>query len=133
MNIKHLLPLVIAVIAGLGIVYAMQPPSHSATVQIKIPSNLSDIAQVGKNKFENNCMACHGKNATGTGNGPPLVHKIYEPGHHSDQSFYRAVANGVRRHHWPYGNMPPLQSVPEDDVTAIIKYVRELQQANGIF
>ena len=76
---------------------------------------------------------CHGENATGTEQGPPLVHKIYEPGHHADASFYRAVERGVRSHHWPFGNMPPIPGVSRKDVTRILAFVRELQRANGIY
>ncbi|MCC2639798.1 MAG: putative Cytochrome c, partial [Nitrospira sp.] len=54
--------------------------------------------QVGEAKFNANCVACHGARAVGTKQGPPLVHKIYEPNHHADVAFQRAAANGVRAH-----------------------------------
>ena len=63
---------------------------------------------------------------------PPLVHKIYEPNHHGDLSFQLAAKNGVRAHHWPFGNMPPIEGVSENEVSEIIVYVRELQRANDI-
>ena len=63
---------------------------------------------------------------------PPLIHKIYEPSHHGDESFQRAVAVGVRAHHWKFGNMPAIEGLTRGDVKAIIAYVRELQEANGI-
>ena len=77
-------------------------------------------------------MECHGPNAAGTKLGPPLIHDIYEPGHHSDQAFYLAAATGVRAHHWPYGDMPAQPQVSEAEVGLIIRYIRELQEANGI-
>ena len=43
------------------------------------------------------------------GAGPPLVHKIYQPGHRSDMAFVLAAQNGVRAHHWPFGNRPPVE------------------------
>ena len=55
--------------------------------------------------------------ARGTQQGPPLVHKIYEPSHHADFAFQRAAAQGVRAHHWKFGNMPKIESVTPDDVT----------------
>lgn len=135
MNIKKYLPLIIAVTIGASLAYLLkQPDSREKEVaQIKIPTSFSALAKEGKEYFENDCAACHGQNGIGTENGPPLVHKIYEPGHHSDQSFYRAVSVGVRQHHWSFGNMPARPDVSQDEVTAIIKYVRELQRANGIF
>ena len=102
-------------------------------VDIAIPETLSANAQIGKRGFEANCAACHGLNAVGKdGVAPPLVHIIYEPSHHGDESFQRAVAMGVRGHHWPFGNMPPVEGLTRGDVTMITAYIRELQQANGI-
>lgn len=105
----------------------------SAIVEISIPETLSANAQVGKVAFEAKCSVCHGANAVGqTDVAPPLVHKIYEPSHHADEAFQRAVSLGVRQHHWPFGNMPPVEGLTRGDVTMIIAYVRELQRANGI-
>jgi len=43
-----------------------------------------------------------------------------------------AARNGVRAHHWPYGDMPPVDGVNEAQARAIATYVRELQVATGI-
>jgi cytochrome c len=100
---------------------------------IMVPDQISDLGLLGKNIFELKCLSCHGINAAGRHEiGPPLVHKIYEPSHHSDQSFYRAVALGVKSHHWPFGNMAAVEGLTKGDVKAIISYVRELQRENGI-
>ena len=107
---------------------------NSAIVSIELPDELSKVAQIGKLAFQSNCLACHGENAVGQkGVAPPLIHKIYEPSHHGDESFQRAVAVGVRAHHWKFGNMPAVEGLTRGDVKAIIAYVRELQEANGIF
>ena len=42
-----------------------------------------------------------------------------------------AAQNGVRAHHWPYGDMPPQPHVSAGDLKAIVTYIRALQQANG--
>jgi mono/diheme cytochrome c family protein len=90
-----------------------------------------DLAR-GEQLFDNNCAVCHGPQATGTVNGPPLVHEIYEPGHHSDEAFRRAVAQGSPQHHWDYGDMPPVPGLSDDEVEDIIAYIRELQREAGI-
>ncbi len=87
----------------------------------------------GEQKFAANCSRCHGAGGMGTAHGPPLVHKIYEPNHHADTAFHNAAANGVRAHHWQFGNMPKITSVTPDDVDQIVKYVRWLQKEAGIF
>ena len=123
------------------IAYSLHPSSSSDAsaeegapiVKIKIPAQLSEIAMLGKQAFDIKCASCHAENAVGRhGIAPPLVHKIYEPNHHGDQSFQRAVAMGVRAHHWKFGNMPAIEGLTRGDVKAIIAYVRELQEANGI-
>lgn len=104
----------------------------AALVQVNVPT-LTAEASAGKAVFDAKCAVCHGPNAAGVdGAGPPLVHIIYEPNHHADAAFYLAVKQGVRAHHWRFGNMPPMPGVVEQDVAKIIAYVRELQRANGI-
>ena len=110
--------------------YGVSQPD-SDTVAVVVP-NLSENARAGEQVFNANCALCHGPNASGTGLGPPLVHKIYEPGHHQDFTIQSAVRNGVPAHHWPFGNMPPVPAVSDEDIPNIICYIRELQRANGI-
>ncbi|PWJ20781.1 c-type cytochrome [Jannaschia seohaensis] len=105
----------------------------SPMVEVQVPDTLSGQAQIGRRGFEGLCVQCHGENASGRqGIGPPLVHRIYEPSHHADAAFLLAAQNGVRAHHWNFGNMPPVEGVTRADVMAITAYVRELQRANGI-
>jgi mono/diheme cytochrome c family protein len=105
-----------------------------ALVDIVLPSGLSDKERLGENAFNEKCAACHGINAVGQdGVAPPLVHVIYEPSHHGDEAFHRAVANGVQAHHWPFGNMPPIDGLTKADVDAVIAYIRALQRANDIY
>lgn len=132
----------LAVVGG-AVWYTSAGPSNDATptelaegapmVQVTLPDSLSEVAQIGQRGFEAKCAVCHGANAAGqNGIAPPLVHKIYEPSHHGDASFQLAALQGVRAHHWRFGNMPPVDGVTPADVTAITAYVRELQRANGI-
>jgi mono/diheme cytochrome c family protein len=86
----------------------------------------------GEALFNTHCASCHGTSAVGTDQGPPLFWRIYAPSHHSDESFYLAVQQGVRAHHWRFGNMPPLPEVTRDEVTQITAYVRWLQQQEGV-
>ena len=104
-----------------------------AMVDLVLPESLSPTAQIGKTAFLAKCAACHGANAAGQqGVAPPLVHIIYEPSHHGDESFQRAAALGVRAHHWKFGDMPPVEGLTRGDVKTIVAYIRELQRNNGI-
>ena len=119
--------------------HSMVPPDTSAIkpggpiAQVALPAALSEQAQMGKLAFEAYCAQCHGENAAGrNGLAPPLVHKIYEPGHHGDGSFLVAAQQGVRAHHWNFGNMPAVEGITSAEVKTIVAYVRELQRENGI-
>ncbi|MFW8635675.1 c-type cytochrome [Cribrihabitans pelagius] len=101
--------------------------------EVRLPAALSEDAQIGKRVYEARCASCHGADAAGQeGTAPPLVHKIYEPSHHSDTAFLLAAKNGVRAHHWRFGNMPPVPGVTDAEVQYVVRYVRELQEENGI-
>lgn len=104
-----------------------------AMVAVKVPDKFSKQEQIGKRTFDAACAECHGVNAKGReGIGPPLVHKIYEPSHHGDMAFVIAAKNGVRSHHWRFGNMPPAEGLTQADVLNIVTYIRALQRENGI-
>lgn len=105
--------------------------SGGVLVDVALPE-LSRSAQAGQEVFAETCAACHGKLAGGTDQGPPLVHKIYEPSHHADAAFVLAAKRGVAQHHWSFGNMPPQPGLGERKMQQIIDFVRELQVANGI-
>ena len=90
-----------------------------------------ELAQ-GQELFQANCARCHGPQATGTAMGPPLVHENYEPSHHDDDAFRNAVRNGVSPHHWDFGPMPAIPALDDQEIDAIIGYVRGLQRAAGI-
>lgn len=147
MNKQLGLAVIVAALAGAGIFLWSNPdngmqegsqsgvtaPRGAPMTEVTLPDSLSEMAQIGERAFNAVCAECHGDNAAGRqGKGPPLVHKIYEPSHHGDMSFHLAVQNGVRAHHWSFGNMPPQSGLTKSDVAAIVTYVRELQQENGI-
>lgn len=88
--------------------------------------------RLGKLAYQDNCASCHGADLNGSRKGPPFIHKVYEPAHHGDEAFYRAAANGVRAHHWRFGDMPPVEGISRNEVSDIIAYIREQQRQQGI-
>lgn len=111
---------------------AAEATTGAAIVEVGVPV-LDGEAARGEQDFNAKCAVCHGKHAGGIdGAGPPLVHRIYEPGHHGDMAFFLAARQGVRAHHWRFGDMPPVEGVDDAQITRIIAYVRALQRENGI-
>lgn len=102
-------------------------------VSREVSKPVPDEFKAGEERFNELCARCHGMAGRGTNMGPPLVHKIYEPSHHADFAFMRAAMQGVRAHHWKFGNMPKISEATPDDVTQIIPYVRWLQRQAGIY
>ncbi len=124
----------LAMIGSSLLLAACSPPEEEERLQkMGVPPGdfVADVRQ-GKALFEANCAACHGKKADGTDQGPPLIHKVYEPSHHSDLAFYRAVKNGTRAHHWQFGDMPPQPQVSPEQAGHIVGYVRKIQRSAGI-
>ena len=130
-KVGFLTSLVVAVVA-VALVRACSGDSGSEA-SVGEPVNLSPVAWEGGEIYNRTCVLCHGTGALGSETGPPLVHRLYEPGHHPDVSFRNAVKDGVIAHHWEFGHMPAQQNVSDEDVEKIICYVRELQIAGGIF
>ena len=86
----------------------------------------------GEVLYAASCQQCHGAAAAGTSQGPPLAHRIYEPGHHGDAAFLLAARNGVRAHHWQFGDMPAQPQVTDAEVAEITAWVRWVQRQRGI-
>ena len=62
---------------------------------------------------------------------PSHLSIVYEPNHHGDGAFVLAVQRGVRSHHWPFGDMQPVEGLDTNDITAIVAFVREQQRIHG--
>jgi cytochrome c len=89
-----------------------------------------DLAN-GRKVYGAACAMCHGADLRGTSRGPSQLSKVYEPSHHADGSYRSAVSNGVRAHHWNFGNMPAVPGVKGDDLDDVIAYIRSEQQKQG--
>ena len=142
---KSIIAVTSILVAG-GIGYALWPTTLQTTqsdayISLEngvlavalVTETLSQNAQIGELGFEAKGAVFQGVNAADQdGVAPPLVPIIYEPSHHGDERFQRAVAMGVLGHHWPFGDMPPVGGITRADVKMITVYIRELQLANGI-
>ncbi|MFL5514764.1 MAG: c-type cytochrome [Gemmatimonadales bacterium] len=93
-----------------------------------VPAALAE----GERTYQTRCRECHGPHGVGTTHGPPLVHPYYEPSHHADEAFRLAIRSGVRPHHWHFGPMPPISGMDDRAISAVIGYIRWLQQQRGI-
>lgn len=96
------------------------------------PQGFQPDTKKGEQLFIKHCSVCHGNKAKGSTQGPPLIHKYYEPSHHADMAFYMAAKNGVKAHHWSFGDMPSLPQVKGDTMGHIVAYVRQEQRRAGI-
>jgi mono/diheme cytochrome c family protein len=109
------------------------PPATDQDVEAVIrATQIPARFAAGDALFEANCAVCHGSRALGTPAGPPLIHIVYEPSHHSDLAFVYAVERGVRAHHWGFGDMPPIPNVSREEIQQIVAYIRYLQRQVGI-
>ena len=90
-----------------------------------------DLVAMGEPLYQASCATCHGDNLRGTAVGPSHLSIVYEPNHHGDAAFYFAARDGVKQHHWPFGDMAPVPGLSDKDLEAIVAYVRENQRIFG--
>lgn len=108
------------------------PEKVRANLHLPSPDFVANVT-LGQQLFVKNCARCHGSGGQGTDQGPPLIHKIYRPGHHPDLAFHFAVKNGTKQHHWGFGDMPPIVGMSPEDAGHIISYVRAEQKRAGLY
>ncbi len=89
------------------------------------------LVEAGTELYSAHCAECHGSDLRGSDKGPSHLSIIYEPNHHADGAFLFAVQNGVRAHHWAFGDMPPIDGLDPEEVEAITAFVRERQRIEG--
>lgn len=107
------------------------PEQARKNLHLPAPDFVADAAR-GEALYRARCIGCHGEAARGSRQGPPLVHKTYRPDHHPDIAFHLAVKDGVRQHHWRFGDMPPVEGVTPEEAGHITAYVRREQRRAGI-
>jgi len=100
-----------------------------AAEEVEIPFHLAR----GQLLFEKYCSSCHGLQLTGSDKGPPLLHAFYKPSHHGDKSFYRAALQGVKQHHWNFGDMPPVEGMTPKKMDSLVPYIRYYQQQKKLY
>ncbi|MCL4798927.1 MAG: c-type cytochrome [Burkholderiales bacterium] len=113
-----------AVLAAAGGALAQPAPAPA-------PGFFPNSAKGGR-LYQEKCASCHGKDLRGTPQGPPQIHVYYVPNHHGDAAYQIAVRNGVRQHHWRFGDMPPVPGLTPEDVGHIIAFVRREQKKAGL-
>ncbi|MEO6061997.1 MAG: cytochrome c, partial [Thermoflexales bacterium] len=128
---KRLLGLATGLLLAGGLVACANAAASVPPTPMAVPTSAPGASR-GEQLFNQTCAACHGVRGTGNQTGPPLVHKIYEPSHHSDAAFLLAVRNGSVQHHWNFGNMPAQATVTDSETREITLYVRALQREAGI-
>ena len=102
-----------------------------AAMHLPPPGFVGDPVQ-GEPLFSRFCQSCHGAGGAGSEQGPPLVNEVYRPGHHANLAFHMAVRDGVRAHHWGFGDMPPVEGVSPRETEHIAAYIRRQQEQAGV-
>lgn len=125
------------IIAGLALAVGIAGTAWAGARPVIEPgeakeAKLGGKVSLGKMAFDRFCAECHGAKAVGTDKGPPLLHPIYHPGHHSDGSIILAARRGTRQHHWKFGNMKPVEGITDSQLESVVLYIRALQRANGL-
>jgi mono/diheme cytochrome c family protein len=84
----------------------------------------------GEGIYQANCALCHGADLAGTASGPSLLEPIYGPEQLSDAEFADSIRNGVEEQLWDFGPMPANGAITDDQIDAILLFVRTEQGAD---
>lgn len=74
-----------------------------------------------------NCAQCHGADLAGTDTGPSLLDPIYAPAQLSDAEFVDSIRNGAEERLWEFGEMPANGAITDEQIEAILTFVRARQ------
>ena len=77
-----------------------------------------------------NCAQCHGAELAGTDRGPSLLDPIYGPAQLSDAEFADSIRNGVEQRLWEFGEMPANGAITDEQIDAILTFVRARQSGD---
>ena len=113
-------------------VTAESEPEHGLEQGQFVIPHFSTTAYEGREHFAAHCGKCHGAYGEGTDLGPMLVHSLYAPKSFPDDRIVAAATEGATARHWPFGDMPAIETVSELQLAQITSFLREVQEANGI-
>ena len=105
--------------------------SEAASPAYLVVPDMTASLQQGAQLFTKYCSACHGAVGDGSDNGPPLVHKIYEPGHPPDEAIHSCADVRVLADRWRLGEMLPWVATTSPVIELIVPFLRAMQKANG--
>ena len=81
--------------------------------------------------YASDCASCHGNDLRGTDFGPSLLSAVYGPDQLPDDAIQVAIRDGVTAHNWEFGPMPAIGGLDDDENTAIITHIRDVQEPKG--
>jgi mono/diheme cytochrome c family protein len=81
----------------------------------------------GEGIYQANCAQCHGGDVAGSARGPSLLDPIYGPEQLTDAEFADAITNVVDEQRWDFGAMPANGSITDEQIAAILTFVRTQQ------
>lgn len=118
-------PYIVSLAAGLVLAISGCTGGETAT-PITVPEG-----GFGAEVYQASCASCHGVDLKGTDKGPSQLSIVYEPNHHGDDSYRSAARNGARQHHWNFGDMPPIEGISDEEIEAVIVFIRSEQERLG--
>ncbi len=81
----------------------------------------------GEATYRASCAQCHGGDLSGTDRGPSLLEPVYGPDQLTDAELADAIRNGVEEDLWDFGPMPANGALGDEQIDAIVEFVRSEQ------
>ena len=84
----------------------------------------------GEAIYATSCAQCHGGDLAGSARGPSLLDPIYGPAQLTNVELADAIRNGVDEERWEFGPMPGNGAITDDQIAALLTYVRAEQSVD---
>lgn len=83
----------------------------------------------GASIYASGCAQCHGGDLAGSERGPSFLDPVYGPGQLDYAAFVDAIRNGAEQRLWEFGPMPGNPGVGDEQIDAVVAFVRDRQAA----
>jgi len=112
--------LVLLWLAVVCVCLAQDRPDRSAS---RPSGTESGLLAVGRKSYEARCSMCHGLDARG-GEHAPGIANSRDVQQKSDKALFQIIRGGL-----PAAGMPSFPTLPENEIEAVVKYLRSLSEA----
>jgi len=110
----------------MALAYRSLAQENAGRLASKSSGQGSAVAAAGRKSYETHCAMCHGLDARGGEHAPGIANSREVQGK-SDKALFQIIRGGL-----PAGGMPSFPNLSENQIEAVVKYLRSLSGAASL-